>query len=69
MVLDDLSLDVVQGEIDVPRFLALPFHSVALGAPKLFGDGLFATELGYRTLIVTRPITGTIPFFSLQPFT
>lgn len=30
---DDLGLDVVKGEIDLPRFPALPFRPVALGVP------------------------------------
>ena len=47
---DDLSLDVVKGEINVPRLPALPFRPVALCVPKLFGDGLLAAELGYGTV-------------------
>jgi hypothetical protein len=49
-MLDDLGLNVVQGEINVPRFPALSFCPVALGVPKLFGNGLLATELGYGTV-------------------
>lgn len=44
-MLDDLRLDVVKGEVDVPCLLALAFGSVALDVPKCFRDTLLATEL------------------------
>ena len=50
VVLDDLRLDVVQSVVDVPRFNALAFGSVAFRIPKCFRDGLLATELCHRTV-------------------
>lgn len=44
---DDLSLDVIQSQIDASCLLALFFSSV-FRIPKNFGDGLFVTELDYR---------------------
>ena len=47
-MLDDLRLDVVQSEVDVPCLLALAFGSVALDVPKRFRDTLLATEVRHR---------------------
>ena len=45
VVLDDLRLDVVKGEVDVPCPLALAFRPVPFHVPKRLRDALFATEL------------------------
>ena len=45
VMLDDLRLNVVQSEVDVPCLLALAFGSVALDVPKRFRNTLLATEL------------------------
>ena len=49
-MLDDLRLDVIQSEVDFPRFGTLAFGSVAFHIPKCFRDGLLAAELRYRTV-------------------
>ena len=50
IVLDDLSLDIIQSQIDVSRFLALALCSVAFHIPYVFVDALLATELSHRTV-------------------
>ena len=45
VVLDDLRLDVVKGEVDVPCPLALAFRPVPFHVPKCLPDVLLATEL------------------------
>lgn len=47
---DDLRLDVIQSEVDFPRFGTLAFGSVAFRIPKGFRDGPLAAELCHRTV-------------------
>ena len=47
VMLDDLSLDVIQSQIDVPCLFALAFCPIAFGIPHRFGNGQFATELSH----------------------
>ena len=49
-MLDDLRLDVVQCQIDVPCFGTIAFGSVAFRIAKGFRDGLLATELRHSTV-------------------
>lgn len=63
IVLDDLRLDVIQSQIDVPCFGTLAFGSVAFRIPKGFRDGLLATEL---RLILSR-LASFLPFFKVIP--
>ena len=67
VVPDDLCLDVVEREVGGNGFLALALLS--LTSHSSFGT--VRLQLNYATvpLIVTRPMMGTIPFFSLLPFT
>ena len=50
IVLDDLRLDVIQCEVDVPRFGTFAFGSVSFRIPKGFRNGLLATELRYSSV-------------------
>lgn len=45
VVFDDLRLDIVKREVDVPCLAALPFRLVAFHVPKRLGNALLATEL------------------------
>ena len=69
VVLRYLRLDVVKRIVHRHRLAALAFRPVAFSIPQILGDTLLATELCDSPVIVTRPMMGTIPFFSLLPFT
>ena len=57
-MLDDLSLDVIQSQIDVSCLLALAFCSIAFSIPHCFCNGQFATELCHRAINCNSPHNG-----------
>ena len=69
VVLRYLRLDVVKRIVHHHRLTALAFRPVAFGIPQILGDAPLTTELRNSPVIVPRPMMGTIPFFSLLPFT
>ena len=69
IVLDDLRLDVVEREVGGDGFPALAFALLPFTSHNSFGDGALAAELSHRAVDCTRPMMGTMPSFSLLPFT
>ena len=65
IVLDDLSLDVIQSQIDVSRFFALTICPITLGIPHCFCNVQFATELCQRTIDCNSPHNGDNTVFLL----